>query len=203
MRTRNADHNRARRLAILEAAATCFVRYGFHTTRMKDVCAAAGMSPGTLYHYFRSKSALIAGIVEDEGQRTRTLLAPLETAEDFIVTLFEALDQMVASIGERDLVLYAEVAAEILRDPALREQARVADEEAQQALAAAIRGAQRLGTVYDRLDADHMARLMTAFVDGWLSRATLHGVDTLRDQLPSLKQSLARILVEPEWERTR
>lgn len=197
MRTRNLEHNESRRTAIIEAASACFVRHGFHATSMKEVCVAAAMSPGTLYHYFRSKSEVIAGIVEEERRLTRDLLAPLAEADDFVAALFEVLDQLVAHVTERDLVLSAEVAAEILRQPALREQVRVMELETQEVLANAINKAQRAGMVESRINPVHMANIINGMIDGLLSRATVHGLAQLRLELPSVKQALARILVEP------
>jgi TetR/AcrR family transcriptional regulator, repressor for uid operon len=196
MRTRNLEHNESRRSAIIEAASACFVLHGFHATSMKEVCIAAGMSPGTLYHYYRSKSEIIAGIVEEESLSMRDLLAPIADADDFIVVLFQTLDQIVGHISERDLVLYAEVAAEILRQPVLREQVRAMERETQEVLANAIVKAQRAGTVERHLNASHMANIINGLIDGLLSRATLHGLAQLRLELPSVKQALARIFVE-------
>jgi TetR/AcrR family transcriptional repressor of uid operon len=48
-----------RRQHILDAAAACFTREGFHRTSMADICAEADMSPGAVYRYFRSKEEII------------------------------------------------------------------------------------------------------------------------------------------------
>ena len=59
-----ADRQAEQRRRILDAAIACFARGGFHATGMQAVCAEAGMSPGGLYRYFRSKEAIIEAIVE-------------------------------------------------------------------------------------------------------------------------------------------
>ena len=41
-----------------------FMRDGFHAASMKDICAAAGMSPGSVYRYFRSKDDLLVSIFD-------------------------------------------------------------------------------------------------------------------------------------------
>ena len=64
MRRANVQLQADRRDEILEAAQTCFARSGFHQTSMQEICAEAGMSPGNLYRYFRSKEDIIAGIAE-------------------------------------------------------------------------------------------------------------------------------------------
>ena len=44
---------------VLAAAVACFAAHGLAGTGMRDVARAAGLTEGTLYHYFPSKDALI------------------------------------------------------------------------------------------------------------------------------------------------
>jgi AcrR family transcriptional regulator len=53
-----------RRKQILNAAAACFARQGFHQTTMQDICAGAGLSPGAVYGHFDSKDAIIAMLAQ-------------------------------------------------------------------------------------------------------------------------------------------
>jgi AcrR family transcriptional regulator len=53
---RRAD---ARRLEILRAAARVFRARGFAAAGMRDIAAAADLSPANLYHYFRGKDELL------------------------------------------------------------------------------------------------------------------------------------------------
>jgi AcrR family transcriptional regulator len=48
-----------RRQQILDAAAACFSRRGFHQTTMHDICGEAELSPGAVYRYFSSKEEII------------------------------------------------------------------------------------------------------------------------------------------------
>jgi TetR/AcrR family transcriptional regulator, repressor for uid operon len=47
----------ARREQVLDAAAHCFRRHGYHGASMAEIAGAAAMSPGHIYHYFQSKEA--------------------------------------------------------------------------------------------------------------------------------------------------
>ena len=49
----------ARRLEILRAAARTFRAVGFAAAGMRDIAAAADLSPGNLYHYFKGKEELL------------------------------------------------------------------------------------------------------------------------------------------------
>jgi AcrR family transcriptional regulator len=48
-----------KRDAVLAAAIRCFAAHGLAGTGMRDIARAAGLTEGTLYHYFPSKDALI------------------------------------------------------------------------------------------------------------------------------------------------
>ncbi|MFE2046118.1 TetR/AcrR family transcriptional regulator [Streptomyces sp. NPDC059477] len=59
------EHLDARRRQILDGAARCFARGGFHGTSMQDVLKEADLSAGAVYRYFSGKDELIAAIVEE------------------------------------------------------------------------------------------------------------------------------------------
>jgi AcrR family transcriptional regulator len=52
-----------RRLQILDTALTVFAASGFKGTSIKDIAAAAGISQGLMYHYFKSKENLLEATV--------------------------------------------------------------------------------------------------------------------------------------------
>lgn len=50
---------------ILEAATTLFASNGFHATSTRKIASAAGVSEGTIFHYFSTKNALLLAILDD------------------------------------------------------------------------------------------------------------------------------------------
>lgn len=68
----------ARPSELLAAALDLFVEKGFAATRMEDVAAHAGVSKGTLYLYFESKSDLLKAVVENG------ILPALDQGEDIV-----------------------------------------------------------------------------------------------------------------------
>jgi len=60
-------HNR--RGEILDAAAELFSRQGFHAASMREIAAAAGMLPGSLYYHFPSKDELLLAVYEEGVRR--------------------------------------------------------------------------------------------------------------------------------------
>src|SRR6476620_5842569 len=85
--------------AIAAAALATFAAAGYRGTRMADVAAAAGVSPGLLYTYAESKEALFALVVQREaGVDIDTLALPVTTASDaeLVALVRAALDDLVA-----------------------------------------------------------------------------------------------------------
>jgi AcrR family transcriptional regulator len=87
-----------KREAVLAAAVRCFAAHGLTGTGMRDIARAAGLTEGTLYHYFPSKDALIeeafrwsafqASDVRDAMRRDAPLRERLlEVGEEFLAAL--------------------------------------------------------------------------------------------------------------------
>ncbi|HTF49971.1 MAG TPA: TetR/AcrR family transcriptional regulator [Pseudonocardia sp.] len=58
--------NRARVIAV---AADLFARNGYHGTGVAELCSAAGLGRGALYHYIDSKEAVLYAISKDQVDR--------------------------------------------------------------------------------------------------------------------------------------
>ena len=66
------DKSAERRRQIVDAALSCFTRKGYSNTSIDDIAAESGLSKGSIYWYFDSKSDLFAQVIdrffEDFGQ---------------------------------------------------------------------------------------------------------------------------------------
>jgi AcrR family transcriptional regulator len=60
-----AVRQNSRRRDILDAAAALLRARGFHGTSVRDIAAAAGMTPGAIYSHFASKAALLLAIYQE------------------------------------------------------------------------------------------------------------------------------------------
>ncbi|MCU5771644.1 TetR/AcrR family transcriptional regulator [Erwiniaceae bacterium BAC15a-03b] len=104
------------RLRVLTAARLCFARDGFHGASMKSICKACDMSPGTLYHHFASKEALIEEIIQQDQQRAFSRFDDSDQQRDVV-------EEMIANLlavreedqAQRSLVI--EIMAEGMRNP--------------------------------------------------------------------------------------
>jgi AcrR family transcriptional regulator len=68
-----------KRRAILDAAIRVFARQGYHATRVSDIADEAGVAYGLVYHYFRSKEAVMTELFTE---RWSLLLAAGEQLMD-------------------------------------------------------------------------------------------------------------------------
>lgn len=69
-----------RRQRILEAALRLFADPGYFNTNVPDLAAAAGVSVGTIYHYFKSKDDVAAALFVEHIAAYRTgMLTVLQT----------------------------------------------------------------------------------------------------------------------------
>ena len=63
---RVAGQDPAKRAQILDGAKRCFLEVGFEAASMNEITAAAGVSKGTLYVYFKDKEDLFKELIDRE-----------------------------------------------------------------------------------------------------------------------------------------
>ncbi|MDP9238884.1 MAG: TetR/AcrR family transcriptional regulator [Chloroflexota bacterium] len=112
--TRQAARSEAAREQIVQAALTVFALKGYAIASMDDLCLAAGMSKGGLYHHFPTKRSVLSGVVE-KLIRDQALLPPVRFDEGELALRAPALGRVLI-----------EVWAEASRDNALRERLQTA-----------------------------------------------------------------------------
>ncbi len=110
----------ARRNQILDAAAQVFAEKGFHRASTKEIASAAGVSEGTIYNYFATKSDLVVGLMTRlaeleslDGELAEPLQGDVRT---FFIANFRCRMTRIA----RQQELFQAVLPEVLVDPELR-----------------------------------------------------------------------------------
>ncbi|KAB1145355.1 TetR/AcrR family transcriptional regulator [Streptomyces luteolifulvus] len=192
-------HLDARRRQILDAAALCFARNGFHATSMQDVLKEAGLSAGAVYRYFSGKEELIAAIVAEVLGQVRAAFE--EAAQQ---SPPPPPDLLVASVLGRTLAareslkvdgepafprLVIQVWTETLRNSELAAVLRDGYGAVRQAWARVAEAYQEAGMMRADVPPDDVARTMIAAVLGFLAQQSLFGptpVDVLRNGLRAL-----------------
>ncbi|MGE4249439.1 MAG: TetR/AcrR family transcriptional regulator [Parvibaculaceae bacterium] len=195
MRKVDPEKYEAKKRQILDAAVTCFARSGFHKTTTAEICAEAQMSPGNLFHYFKTKNAIIEAIVEQDRHETAAFYAQAGEAEDLFEELYRLMEKGLALVAEpvyRKIGI--EIFAEAMRNPAIGQLVARNDAEATAALIGLLKKAAARGQIDASLDMNKLATWISAMVDGAFGRAALDPYFDPMDQGPVLREILARIL---------
>lgn len=123
---RRAQHKRATRAALEDAARRLFAERGYQGTTVRDIAEAAGVTERTFFRYFGAKEELVLASAGDwlgpvgAAIRARPADEDAVTAVTAVVLATEAL--MRASEGPTLLSLYADrVPAEFVRGDTARE----------------------------------------------------------------------------------
>jgi AcrR family transcriptional regulator len=162
-----AKHDEKRR-HILQAAEECFRRDGFRGASIGDICAAARMSPGHLYHYFDSKEAIIEALFELRLQRGAAMVGELTLTPkaDVITSLRGWLDEHVKNVRAHGSSLDLEMSAESARNPAIAKITSRSERVVRELLSRVIREGQERGQVDSGLDPDSVAAVVHSIIFG-------------------------------------
>lgn len=176
----------ARRAHILDTAEICFARAGFHRTTMQDICREADVSPGGLYLYFRSKEALIDGIVaRDRDELQREVMRVGEQA-DLMAGLEGLLRACVLDRPPHKAALYMEMMAEARRNGQIAAAMKDCEETLAAALTATLENGRRSGAVRPHVEPDGAARLLLLLGDGMFALLARRSGDEARGIVPYL-----------------
>ena len=178
---------------ILRAALSCFVRSGFHGASTTDICAAARISPGHLYHYFPSKETMIQALVEQNLTHTASRLQAVLASPDVIEALLQELES--SSIHRPEArVLSAEALAEACRNPDFASIVHAHARAMRALLGDFITRAQRRGEIDASLDPDATANILLAVVDGARALPIRNPTVDLKQSTDHLRLMLTRFL---------
>jgi TetR/AcrR family transcriptional regulator, transcriptional repressor of aconitase len=158
-----------RRAHILEAAARCFAREGFHRTTMQHIVREARLSPGALYRYFASKEDMVAAIASERHAAERALFESTDE-EGALAGVAELARAFLGRLGrpqEREWRrVTVQLWGEALRNPRVMKVVRSGLDGPLRRLAARLRAGQRDGSVARDVDTAATARVAAAVFEG-------------------------------------
>ena len=191
------EHLDARRRQILDGAARCFARNGFHATSMQDVLAEVGLSAGAVYRYFRGKDDLIAAIAAEAFDRIRgafeeaSKTTPPPTPDVLLGAVIRVfLEERIAGADRQAFArLIIQVWAETVRDKELAKTLSGLFNGMRAAWTELVIVYRETGLLPADVPADHMARTLIAVAQGFIAQQALFGdvdVEILEDGLRGL-----------------
>jgi len=193
-------HLDARRRQILDGAARCFARNGFHATSMQDVLKEAGLSAGAVYRYFSSKEELIAAIAADTFGTIRAAFdsavrespppMPDVVLGRVLAQVFTGGPVATAGVDRQGFPrMILQVWAETLRNEVLARTINEGYATLRGSWIRLVEGYQEAGLMRDDVPAEHVARTLIAAVQGFIAQQALFGgtgVEVLEDGLRGL-----------------
>lgn len=192
------DRALARRQQVLDAAAECFRRRGFHGASMAEIAKTAGMSAGHIYNLFENKDDVIAAIVErDRDEIVRRIQETLD-GEDVMDAMLAAVeDSCHQPDRDAEAALNLEVLAEASRNAKLARVVVNSETVIRRKAMLLIQTA--LGPKADRLPADDIearASVLAALFNG-LMVLSVSQPDLKQAAVSRVMQRMMRVLLEP------
>ena len=199
MRTVDPEKHQARRTHIIGSAVVLFANKGFAETSTADICQAAGISTGSLFHYFPSKQAVFYGIWELDRTEWDEAFAAAEADPDPWGALMAIVDKLAADAAEPIMAgLLVEVIAQAHRDPEFA--AGLAENDRRQIsdIARLIRRLREAGLADPGLPDKEAARWVLTMTDGFLGRGYPEPDRDIDAAVATAKEMIARVLRHAE-----
>ncbi|WP_410608853.1 TetR/AcrR family transcriptional regulator [Amycolatopsis sp. lyj-109] len=184
MRTVDPAKHAAKRRAIVDAAAGCFAEKGFERTTTADICRAAGISSGSLFHYFPSKRAVFTAIFTDDAAETAERLETAAKAEDPLAELLDIVVEQAGQVAQPGVArIVLEAAAQAARDDEFAQLIHRNDSALRDGLAVLVGRAEDAGLIDPGVPAHAAAGWVAGLIDAMISRAGLDpGLDLAAEQ---------------------
>lgn len=167
------DYLVKRRQQILDAAAACFSRNGFHQTSMQEICGEADLSPGAIYRYFRSKEDIIATIAQANHEAEIALVEELKTRGATLEILGEVANEFFGNLRDDQVCLNIDLWAEATRNVDIRETMRLGQQGIVDSFKEIVEQSQARGEINAALDAEAIARVFCSMFQGYILQRTI------------------------------
>lgn len=199
MRTVDPEKHQARRTHIIESALVLFARKGFADTTTSDICHAAGISTGSLFHYFPSKQAVFYGIWELDRTEWDEVFAAAGADPDPWAALMAIVDKLAADATEPIMAgLLVEVIAQAHRDPEFATGLAENDRRQISDIARLVRRLREAGLADPGLPDGEAARWVLTLTDGFLGRGYPEPERDIDSAVATAKEMIARVLRRAE-----
>ena len=199
MRTVDPEKHQARRTHIIGSAVVLFANKGFAETTTADICQAAGISTGSLFHYFPSKQAVFYGIWELDRTEWDEVFAAAEADPDPWAALMAIVDKLAADAAEPIMAgLLVEVIAQAHRDPEFAAGLAENDRGQISDIARLIRRLREAGLADPGLPDKEAARWVLTMTDSFLGRGYPEPDRDIDAAVATAKAMIARVLRHAE-----
>jgi AcrR family transcriptional regulator len=197
-RTVDPEQHRRRRVHIIESAVWLFATKGFAATTTADICRAAGVSTGSLFHYFPSKQAVFHAIWELDQAEWDEVVAAAEADPDPWAALMAIVDKLAADAREPMMAgLLVEIIAQAHRDPEFAAGLAATDRRQMAVVADLVRRLREAGRADPGLPDEEAARWVLTLTDSFLGRGYPEPDRDPVATAATVKRLIARVLRHP------
>jgi AcrR family transcriptional regulator len=178
---------------ITDTAAGLFAQKGFDRTTVADICKAADISTGSLFHYFPTKRAIFLEIFEQDGRDNAAMFAKARELSPWDGVLMVVDHLCVPALDRTVAGLVLEVVAQASRDPELWELVARNEQVVRDELADLLQQAHDAGQIALPVSAVTAATWAQGLVDGLFGRLVDPGFDAT-EQVSTLRLILSRFV---------
>lgn len=193
----STDKQGGRRDAIIEAAYSCMARGGYDRTSTAQICAAAGVSSGTFFHYFPTKADVLVAILESGLANTREVFARIRVVatQDAREALNLWCEHVLQEASDDDLAGFDSVLGAVPHHPGVAAALKAESAVVRDSLAELIALGQTQATMRTDLTPARIATWLGILADGLLGHAVREGssgIDQLRPEFVDIVGQLVR-----------
>jgi AcrR family transcriptional regulator len=173
------EYLETRKHQIIDAAAACFARGGFHRTTMQDICSEAELSPGAVYRYFVSKEEIILAMCDRGHEEDVATMRDAMKLDDTVAILDELTRVFFSGVEDREFcALMVELISEARRNDVISDAVRGTWAAVMEPLAEIVMLAQERGEINPDLDPTAVAHVLLGVYQGLvLQNLTEPGMD--------------------------
>ncbi|TAK75535.1 MAG: TetR family transcriptional regulator [Aquabacterium sp.] len=192
-----AERTASRRQQVLDAAAACFTRSGFHGASMAEIAKAADISAGHIYNLFENKEDIISAIVQQEQDEMHAVVGDIEQQPDVMRAMVERAIEGVHNTTDPERAgLRLEVVAEASRNARMAEIVQAADAQGRERLRAMMLKAWGPNARrHSKADVDARIDALSAIFDGLTVRTVRHP-QMDKDRVAKVVGRMIRALME-------
>jgi TetR/AcrR family transcriptional regulator, transcriptional repressor of aconitase len=191
--TRRTD----RRAAIVGAAFRCMARHGYERTTTALICTTAGVSSGTFFHYFPTKAAVLAAVLQDGLQHTREVFERIrDTAtRDAASALEQWREHVLREASDENLAGFVAVLGALPDNVEVAAVVRAETALIRETLTELVAAGQQQGAMRTDRAPDRIATWLGIVARGVLEHAAEEGAvapDALRSEMTDILTRLVR-----------
>lgn len=174
-RTVDPEKYAAKRRHILNSAAVLFAERGYERTTTDQLCAAARVSPGSLYHYFSGKKQLFIAVLTEDEQDTAALLQQVAVHPDPLEGLLQFVVHLAQPASAHPVVpkLVLEAVLQAHRDEQIASELGRIDQQESAGLRMLLQRATEAGAVDPGLDPEQSTSWIAALINALYLQAAL------------------------------